>query len=292
MRGTPVPVTSGSSRFETIETAGCRVTHAWFPPGTVLHPHTHDRTILSVMIAGSFDTAVGGRRLECTPATVWTEPVEEKHANYVGRRGAEVVVVQPDHRREDLFSPFGALLDGVVCRRSARLLADAHRLVAELATGDALRGLAVDALVTSMMVTASRQECAHPASPPAWLRRVREALHETFRSPPTLAELAAVAGVSAAHVCHAFRRHYGTTVGEYVREIRMRWAAERLVATGDAIATIAAAAGYADHSHFARECRRRLGAGPTAYRSLHSPTASSPDSCARRERPNTLRSRA
>src|SRR5918999_1052466 len=142
-----VPVTMGSPRFRTAATTGCTVTDAWFPAGAVLEPHTHDRTIFAVMLDGSFDSAIGGRRLDCTPATVWTEPCEERHANYVGRAGARVLVVQPDPERADLFGGFGSLTDEVRLLRHAGIAADARRVRTELDVADPLSPLAIDSLV-------------------------------------------------------------------------------------------------------------------------------------------------
>jgi AraC family transcriptional regulator len=58
----------------------------------------------------------------------------------------------------------------------------------------------------------------------------------------------------------------GTTVGRYIRSARASWAAEQLRSTDQPLSSIAAAAGYADQSHFIRECRRLLGASPSEFR--------------------------
>jgi AraC family transcriptional regulator len=91
-------------------------------------------------------------------------------------------------------------------------------------------------------------------------------LHEEFRAPPSLSRLAAEAGVTPTHLCHAFRAHVGTTIGRYVRAARASWAADQLRSTDQPLSAIATAAGYADQSHFIRECRRMLGTSPSAYR--------------------------
>src|SRR5688572_4440815 len=151
MRRANVPVTMGSPRFRTAATSGCTVTDAWFPPGAVLEPHTHERTIFAVMLDGSFDSAIARRRLDCTPATVWTEPREERHANYIGRLGAHVLVVQPDPERSDLFGPFAPFTDEVHLLRHAGIATEARRVLAELDVADRLTPLAIDSLVLTMM---------------------------------------------------------------------------------------------------------------------------------------------
>ena len=266
-RHASVPVTMGSPRSRTVATSLCRAIEAWFAPGDVLSPHTHDRSLVGVMLEGSFETRIGAHRLDCGPGSMWAEPGEERHANFIGRAGARVIVVQPDPRREDIFAPFARLTNEVHLLHDPLLAMDARRLAQELDVRDALAHLSIDALAVSMLVRASRRTTFrnHRIAPP-WLARVRELLHERFRAPPALVEIAEVAGVTPSHLCHSFRRHMGATVGEYVRTVRMAWAAECLRATREPLSAIAANAGYADQSHFTRECKRWLGMRPSEYR--------------------------
>jgi hypothetical protein len=48
----------GSPWFRSISTPTCLATEARFSAGDALHPHTHDRPILAVMLDGSFDTSI------------------------------------------------------------------------------------------------------------------------------------------------------------------------------------------------------------------------------------------
>ena len=268
MRRSSVPVTMGSPRFRTLATTGCTVTDAWFPPGAVLEPHTHDRTIFAVMLDGSFDSAIAHRRLECTPTTVWTEPREERHANYIGRAGAHVLVVQPDSARADLFARFARLTDEVHHLRHAGIAADARRVVAEMDVGDSLTPLAIDALILTMMTAATRsaRRTTHTRALPPWLGRAQEMLHARFRDGVHLAEVATAVGVQPSHLAHAFRRHFRTTVGAYVRSLRLDWALEQIARSNLSLAEIAAAAGYSDQSHLTRDCRRIAGVSPGEHR--------------------------
>jgi len=266
-RHAPVPVTMGSPRSRIVETPLCRAIEAWFAPGDVLASHTHDRSLVGVMLEGSFETRIGAHRLDCGPGSMWAEPGEERHANYIGSAGARVVVLQPDPRRADVFAAFERLTNEVHLLRDPLVAIDARRLAREMHLEDVLAPLSIDALAVGMLVRAARRTASRRgrAAPP-WLGRVRELLHERFRSPPTLLEICDVAGVTPSHLCHAFRRHMGATVGEYVRAIRMSWASERLRATRVPLSTIAVSAGYADQSHFTRECKRLLGVRPSEYR--------------------------
>jgi AraC family transcriptional regulator len=189
--------------------------------------------------------------------------------------GARVLVMQPDPLRKDLFESIAPLIESVTLVHDPLVSLDARRILGEMDHGDVLARLAIDALMLGMLVRVSRthRDDSSGRAPP-WLKRVREMLHDEFRSPPSLATIAAVAGVIPTHLCHAFRAHVGTTLGEYVRIVRVTWAAEQLRTTDTPLSAIAAAAGYFDQSHFTRESRRLFGARPSEYRSMSRERAS------------------
>ena len=266
----PVPVYMGSARFRSVDCTGCTITEAWFPAGTVLPSHTHDRAIFAVALDGVLESAIANRRMTCGPASVWTEPLAERHSNAVGRLDTRVVVVQPDPACDAMDRRFQPLLETVSWQRHAGIAADAGRIVAELDIADDVSGLAIDGLVTTMLATGSRlfRRDAHHARPPAWLLEVQELLHTRFRERLDFRELATAAGVQPATLARAFRRHFRSSPGEYQRTLRVRWAAERLTRSTLPIGRIALQAGFSDQSHLTREFRRRMGLPPAAFRHL------------------------
>lgn len=262
-----VPVTMGSPSFRNVDATSCRVTEAAFAAGDALPVHTHDRPILAVMLSGSFETVIRHRRLDCRPHTVWTEPVGEPHANYVGTGGARVLVTQLDPAALDVYCAVAPLLECVSQLYDPLLSLDAHRVLREMDRVDRLSPLAIDSLVLGMHIRALRLNAGtHTRQAPPWLRRLREMLCDEFRSPPSLATLAREAGCTPTHVCHAFKAHVGMTVGQFARTVRAAWAAERIRCSNDSLAAIAAAAGYYDQSHLSRDCRQLLGWRPSEYR--------------------------
>jgi AraC family transcriptional regulator len=58
------------------------------------------------------------------------------------------------------------------------------------------------------------------------------------------------------------------SVGEYLRRLRLDWAASQLAATETPLALLAAEAGFADQSHFTRAFKRHAGLTPARYRSM------------------------
>jgi len=99
-----------------------------------------------------------------------------------------------------------------------------------------------------------------------WVRRVRERIDEEYADPPTLATVAAGIGRDVSHVATTFRNAYGTTIGDYVRFVRI-WHLRRLVEDASIpLAQVAQLGGFADQSHFGRLFRRRFCMTPGEYR--------------------------
>ena len=101
---------------------------------------------------------------------------------------------------------------------------------------------------------------------PQWLQRVKNILEQHFAEPYKLAEIAAVAGVHPVHLAREFRKHYGSSIGEYLRKVRIEYACRELMCSNAAVANIACAAGFVDQSHFSRTFKRLCGMTPGRYR--------------------------
>ena len=262
-----VPVTMGSPRFRVAEAGAFSITDAWFPANTVLEPHTHARAIFAVMMAGSFSNRIAGREYDCTPASFWTEPLGEKHANRGGTAGARVFVVQPDPERAHVMQQFAPLLDAIRYGHNATVAIDARRALAEVGTDDQLAPLAIESLVFSMLIAAARLTSlrTHDRAP-RWVQQARDYVHANYRRSFRISDVASLVGVEPSHLAHVFRHFYGSTVGEYARAQRLSWALEQLEHSDTPIAKIAVSAGYCDQSHLTREVKRALGVGAAAYR--------------------------
>ena len=194
-------------------------------------------------------------------------PVGAARATTFGRRPTRVVIVRPAEG-SSLAAPWPALLRDLRESRGARPLGVAWRLAAELRASDEAWPLAAEGLCLDLVAGLVREERAPQVThrAPAWLEAVRERLHDGIGTRSTLTELAAAAGVHPVHLARSFRGGYGVSVGEYVRRLRLDWAAAQLTATETPIGILAAEAGFADQSHFTRAFRRHTGLTPARYR--------------------------
>ena len=261
-------VTMGSPSFQRVQAPTVEVVSAWFPPHARLALHTHAQAVFGVMLDGAFATRIAGRDVTYGTAGVWTEPAEERHANTAGRAGAHVIVVQPTANAGELAHDCRRLLDEVVYLQSTELVADASRLDAECVVQDDLSALVVEGTALAMLARGARlyRSTCHHSREPRWLLDAVEYLRAHRLDRVSMTGVAASVGVHPTRLAHEFRSRLGVSPGEYVRRLRLEWAAQRLTDEDASIAEVALRAGFYDQSHFSRMFRRHFGIAPAAWR--------------------------
>jgi len=85
----------------------------------------------------------------------------------------------------------------------------------------------------------------------------------TDQKPKCLVE---VAGRHPAHISRAFRRYFGKSITQFVRERRLQRAAELLRNEEAPLAQIALECGFCDQSHFTNVFRHYAGITPSRIR--------------------------
>jgi AraC family transcriptional regulator len=126
----------------------------------------------------------------------------------------------------------------------------------------AIEGLAL-ALVSEITRSAARSERGRK---PPWLIRAAEHLHAHALESISLTELAALLGVDPTHLGRTFREHFGCTMSEYVRRLRVDHARRALAESNEPLSAIAMSAGFADQAHFSRVFKQVTGVTPAVYR--------------------------
>lgn len=81
-------------------------------------------------------------------------------------------------------------------------------------------------------------------------------------------ELAQLCQMSEGYFLHRFKDAMGQTPGEYIREKRVKLAAQRLLFTTESIEQIAVSTGFGSRFYLTRIFTRSLGLSPAAYRKI------------------------
>ncbi len=265
----PVPA-NGEDLIRGADAGGFVFTEAQHGPDLHIPLHAHERATLTVLLEGVFEETYPGGRVEaCAAPAVLFRPPEENHTDRVGRTGARNMVIELPAERLRPLCEAVPILGSVATWSGARFGDLGRRIQRELASSDQAASLALEALALELIATALRSTgFSRQTGPfPRWLRQVRDLLHDRFAEQGLrMADLATEVGVHPVYLARAFRERYGSSPGEYVRRLRLEWAAQELLRSGRPLAEIALAAGFADQSHFTRAFRSAFGVTPGQFR--------------------------
>jgi AraC family transcriptional regulator len=215
-------------------------------------PHAHEAAFATVVLNGGYRETAQQETRDCAPHSIVVHAPGERHADTFARPTTCLSIHgAPFERSAHLSTPAATAI--------------AVKLRSEFRAPDAFSPMVIEALMLELFVACARHR--EPGAAPLWLRDVRAAIEERFREPLTLSMLAADADVQASHLARAFRRHYGTTVGELLRARRVEYAKQKL-ASREPLAQIALDAGFADQSHFTRTFRKATGLTPAAFQNI------------------------
>jgi AraC family transcriptional regulator len=266
-------VTAGSERIRARELTLGRMTSMSFPPGLELPRHSHPQPTIAIILRGGFAGWYGGTDRDCAPMTLVVEPAGASHDNRFGPLPTTIVTLSLGSGSPPALESVGHVPRFTRDAYSAGLASQADT---ELRGPDELTPLAVEGLALELVTRIART----PTEPgmPGWLSEARDLLHERYAESLRMDDVASAVGVEPDRLARAFRRVYREPIASYVRRLRVRAAAELLVAGTDlTIAAIAAEVGFADQSHLTRSFLRTMGTTPARYRASSGSTdASSP----------------
>ena len=246
------------------ELNGLTLSELRFPESYVQAPFEPELPYLAVVLEGALVKSFPRRALDLSRPAAVAIPVGATHAARFGSDGARILIVRPRSASD----PVAGCFDRIAELRGRELTWLAWRLAGELRAEDAAAPLAAEGFALELLAATTREartERTH-ARPPAWLRAAEDLLRARLAERIGLSELAETVGVHPAYLARAFRAHYGLSVGEYGRRLRVAWAAAELARGDKPLAEIAASAGFADQSHFTRVFRRHVGTTPARYR--------------------------
>ena len=228
--------------------------------------HLHDTAHFIFVLDGLYITSAAGSDGICPVGSLIFAPPGTEHDDRIQDGGGHVLAVslKPDAnaRIEDMIG-FG---DRAMCFTRGVVPWLGARLNQELAAIDAASPLVLEGLMLEILGRISRHRQSAAKAPPPWLGRIIDVLRARFAETVTIAELSQIAGISPAHLVSAFRQHYGQSVGDYVRGLRIDNARQALVNTRAPLGEIALAAGFYDQSHFSRAFKHLTGLTPSQYR--------------------------
>ena len=232
--------------------------------------HYHEHAFCCLALNGSCTEVYRNRTREIQPFTVDFMPASQTHSLDFGSLGVRAFSIDIPVRWLESARNYSLNLNDSVHSQAGLASALVMRLYREFYHADCESSLAIEGLCLELIAEISRQQPrADERRPPKWLNVTREVLHAHFAEPLRLEKIAETVGIHPVHLARQFRKHYGCTIGDYVRQLRVNYASAELSTSNKSLAEIASDAGFADQSHFSRFFKRLTHMTPTEYRRTH-----------------------
>ncbi|WP_310570757.1 AraC family transcriptional regulator [Gemmatimonas sp.] len=236
-----------------------------FAPELVIPCHVHAEHVVSLVLDGDGIEEVGSRVRPLSAQDLLLTPAYAPHGYRFSRGGRWFNMQLTSEWLARVADGAPTLLETAQIIHSRTAAAWAARVRTEVRARDAVSSLAIDGAMALMIADIARSRVDSARTRPRWLRGVEEALEASVASPPSMDELAALAGVHPTHLLRTFRRFHGATISNYVRERRIQRARIEVAKADRPLSAIALDAGFSDQSHFTRVFHQAFGETPGRY---------------------------
>lgn len=236
--------------------------------GSNLEPkmHAHNDPPISLLLQGTMREKDQRRTVDCGPFSLNLQAPGYIHSHEIKSKEAMSLcaMLLPEFIKRLPIPP--TVLEIPAIYDSGPVIEIGLRIYREMWASDEASDLVLEGLFLQLVGEMDRANSPKDLLPPPWLEEAKDLLNDRYLDGLSLIQIADEIGVHPFHLSRTFRRHFGQTIGEYVRSLRIDHAIRQLAATDSPISHIAATAGFSDHAHFSRECKKRLGMTPVELR--------------------------
>jgi AraC family transcriptional regulator len=255
-----------SGTADCIRLPGFEVSIGTHPAASSLPRHQHDLPTICCVRQGHFTEHYPGKSVQCDPRLVKVTPAGEPHWNRFDIDDTVGLRIDVDAARFSHTPGVMRLLEGRGFFRANVFESLAGRLIAELTAADESAPVAAEALLLELLVLLARSRPQDGRPSARWVREADDYVRDSYRSGITVSDVAAAVGVPPATLARAYRRAFGSSVGERIRNLRLDFAARGLAEGTAPLSRIALDAGFYDQSHFTRVFQRQFRMTPLQYR--------------------------
>lgn len=245
------------------------LTETTYPSQTILPKHSHSAAYFCFVLQGDFEERFENGRRFCRPSSVIFHPSGEVHSDRFGKNEGRCFNFQLGDNWLRRIRDYSIVLDSPLEFQGGPLAQLFGRTYHEFRYFDNISPLIIESLSLEIAVTAFRlPRSSKRGQIPSWLKTVNTMLHDKFSEQLSLNLIAELIGVHPVHLARAYRVHYGCSIGEYVRKLRIENASHALSSSDMAISRIAYDHGFSSQSHFTTTFKRVNRLTPSEYRAI------------------------
>ncbi|HEX2629152.1 MAG TPA: helix-turn-helix transcriptional regulator [Chitinophagaceae bacterium] len=229
--------------------------------------HYHENAYFTFLLQGGSLDGNKKQIHECSAGSLLFQNWQDPHYNVRSKlptRGFHVELMPSWFNRYDV--PVN-LVEGSMRIADPSLVTIMYNVFKESKLYNGEDQLAIDMLLVQLFgsMIAERRSCDKQL--PAWVNLIKDAL---YASPGdwSLIELAKLADVHPVHLSRQFPKYFKTSLGDYIRTIKVQKALSLLSNKNMSLTEISVECGFADQSHFIRSFKSCHQLTPLHYRKL------------------------
>jgi len=267
MKAHPATLRPGESRrtIAKIETPTVKVEEIAYARGLCIERHSHNTANLLYIVAGVHWSGYSRGGDTCLPHTVRFIPAGEPHENYFPVE-SRCLRVELRPSMLDLAAQHGKTISSPGQITGALSATLGARLYRKLCENDDDSLVEMEGVILRLLLLDGHGGARRRERTPHWLLQVREMLREEPNRRRSLTDLSRRIGRHPVQISRQFHQHFGCTIGDYMRRVRIARAQSLLSLPGMEVSQIALDCGFCDQSHFTRTFRRLTGMPPHLYR--------------------------
>jgi AraC family transcriptional regulator len=231
--------------------------------------HTHENASFVFVLSGSYlSSADGATPVNTGPMLIFNPAGTTHRDSFVLADGRFFAISISDHSLRTALH-WAVLPDAATAIVSQAGFDIALQFAQQCAAPGPAGTATMEAMAWELLGTISGSSLwlnSDQPSPPTWVDRARELLHERCSDSLQLTEMAQQLGVHPVYFARAFRRVFRCTPGEYRMRCRLRSAMALMRDARLPLSQIALSSGFFDQSHFSTAFRKHFGIAPQAYR--------------------------
>ncbi len=228
--------------------------------------HYHENPYFMYIIEGNVYDINKKRKTNCGPGSLLLHNWDEVHQNTKESSTARGFHIEFERKWFEQKKLDSDLWEGSHIIQNPRMHHLLGRLYFEFKCQDIYSELSIDLLLLELCETSQTDKKSSFLDTPLWVADLKNLLHEDEILDYSLATLSSKFGVHPVHISRAVPKYFSSTLGNYIRQKKIKKAMGYLYDPKYSLTEIAYLSGFADQSHFTRTFKSCFGMTPKEFR--------------------------
>lgn len=238
---------------------------------TLYHPYTnvplhyHKNFYICYVLKGQYSEKYLKSKARCSQGDIVIHPGYLAHSNLFDDKGGICFNIELTGSRQTEIQSLDNFK--IFDNTSGLLKSTIQKIHIEYKTCDVFSPTIIEGLLLEAIGYTARETSKTSSS--YWLKKAKAIIEINNYSGISLSRIAAELNISPSHLAREFKRASGITIGEYIRNLKIKMAKEKLQNKNEDILNIALEFGFSDQSHFTKTFKKITGLTPSRYRLIN-----------------------